>query len=93
MELLKLERCLACAATRYDRPWTSTGRRPGAGFSEARIYVGRAGTALACREVPREQIFRTEAITDLYVTGARLRLREARPLDGGPPMLRLKPQS
>jgi len=42
-----------------------------------------------CREVPREQILRTEAITDLYVTGARLRLREARPLDGGPPMLRL----
>ena len=42
-----------------------------------------------CREVPRRQIVRTEAITDLYVTGARLRLREARPLNGGAPMLRL----
>jgi CYTH domain-containing protein len=42
-----------------------------------------------CREVPRQQVVRTEAITDLYVTGARLRLREARPLDGGAPMLRL----
>ncbi|EJE53095.1 hypothetical protein PMI14_02169 [Acidovorax sp. CF316] len=43
-----------------------------------------------CRELPpRERIRRTEAITDLYVTGARLRLREARPLDGGAPMLRL----
>jgi CYTH domain-containing protein len=42
-----------------------------------------------CREVARGQVFRTEAITDLYVTGARLRLREARPTDGGAPMLRL----
>lgn len=42
-----------------------------------------------CREVPRERVVRTEAITDLYVTGTRLRLREARPTDGGAPMLRL----
>jgi CYTH domain-containing protein len=42
-----------------------------------------------CREVPRERISRTEAITDLYVTGTRLRLREARPIDGGAAMLRL----
>jgi hypothetical protein len=42
-----------------------------------------------CRKVPRERVVRTEAITDLYVTGARLRLREARPIDGGTPMLRL----
>lgn len=42
-----------------------------------------------CREVPRKGVLRTEAITDLYVTGTRLRLREARPIDGGAPMLRL----
>lgn len=42
-----------------------------------------------CREVPREQVVRTEAITDLYVTGTRLRLREARLIDGGAPKLRL----
>jgi CYTH domain-containing protein len=42
-----------------------------------------------CREVPRERILATEAITDLYVTGTRLRLREARPIDGGAPKLRL----
>ena len=42
-----------------------------------------------CREIPRDRIRHTEAITDLYVTGARLRLRESRPLDGGAPMLRL----
>ena len=42
-----------------------------------------------CREVPRERIVNSDAIVDLYVTGARLRLREARPLGGGAAMLRL----
>ncbi len=42
-----------------------------------------------CRQVPRERVVQTEAITNLYVTGTRLRLREARPIDGGAPMLRL----
>jgi CYTH domain-containing protein len=42
-----------------------------------------------CRTVPRERILETEAITDLYVTGARLRLREARPFDGSAARLRL----
>jgi len=42
-----------------------------------------------CRQVPRELVRSTEEITDLYVIGARLRLREARPTDGGAPMLRL----
>ena len=42
-----------------------------------------------CHEVPRERVARTEAISDLYVTGGRLRLREARPIDGGAPRLRL----
>lgn len=41
-----------------------------------------------CRDVPRERIVHTEAITDLYVTGSRLRLREARPIAGGPAKLR-----
>lgn len=42
-----------------------------------------------CHRLPRERIAGTEAITDLYVAGSRLRLREARPLDGGAPRLRL----
>ncbi len=42
-----------------------------------------------CRAVPRELELRTERITDLYVSGARLRLREARPLSGAPAILRL----
>jgi CYTH domain-containing protein len=42
-----------------------------------------------CRHVPREQVVRSERITDLYVTGSQLRLRKARRLGGGPAMLRL----
>lgn len=42
-----------------------------------------------CRDVPRERIVESDMVTDLYVTGARLRLREARPLGDGPAMLRL----
>ena len=42
-----------------------------------------------CSEVPRAPILDSEAITDLYVTGTRLRLREARPTGGGAPRLRL----
>ena len=41
-----------------------------------------------CREAPRSLVVQTEAITDLYVTDSRLRLREARPIDGGAPRLR-----
>lgn len=42
-----------------------------------------------CAELPAGLTGRAEAITDLYVTGTRLRLREAVPLDGGPVMRRL----
>jgi len=42
-----------------------------------------------CGEIPMDRVVRAEAITDLYVTGTQLRLREARPLSGGPPMRRL----
>lgn len=42
-----------------------------------------------CPAVPLERVVRTERYDDLYVTGTQLRLREAIPADGGPPMLRL----
>ncbi|MGH6910087.1 MAG: hypothetical protein ACREE0_00575 [Phenylobacterium sp.] len=42
-----------------------------------------------CREIPVDRVLESETITDLYVTGTRLRLREAVPLDGGPTMRRL----
>lgn len=42
-----------------------------------------------CRTVPSDRIISSEVYNDLYVTGTRLRLREALPQDGGAPMLRL----
>jgi CYTH domain-containing protein len=42
-----------------------------------------------CREARFDRVIAIEAITDLYVTGTRLRLREAVPADGGAPMRRL----
>lgn len=42
-----------------------------------------------CDAVPWERVAGTEMITDFYVAGTRLRLREAIPADGGPPMRRL----
>jgi CYTH domain-containing protein len=42
-----------------------------------------------CRDAPRDLIVQSERITDLYVSGTRLRLREARLLDGGAAKLRL----
>lgn len=42
-----------------------------------------------CRRIPLERVARSETISDLYVTGTRLRLREAVPTDGGTPMRRL----
>jgi CYTH domain-containing protein len=42
-----------------------------------------------CPSVPMDRVVRSEAIADLYVTGTRLRLREAVPLGGGAPQRRL----
>ena len=42
-----------------------------------------------CLEVPRALIRQTLTVNDVYVTGTRLRLREMRPVNGGPGMLRL----
>ena len=59
------------------------------GFPKPQYRLVERERRWLCRQVPRECIVQTEAITDLYVTGTRLRLREARPIDGGAPMLRL----
>ncbi len=40
-------------------------------------------------EVPRSLIRQTLQVTDVYVDGTRLRLREMRPLDGAPALLKL----
>lgn len=51
-------------------------------------YVERERRWL-CARLPDAEIVSADAITDLYIDGSRLRLREARPLDGGPVMRRL----
>ena len=58
-------------------------------FPKAAFTVVEHERRWLCRNVPHEQVTRSERITDLYVTDSRLRLREARPLDGGPARLRL----
>ena len=42
-----------------------------------------------CDSFPAGLIVSSEAITDLYITGTQLRLREAVPMDGGEPIRRL----
>ncbi len=59
------------------------------GFPKLKYAAVERERRWLCREIPRARVVETEAITDLYVTGARLRLREARPLGGGAPMRRL----
>ena len=61
----------------------------GLGFPRPHYTAVERERRWLCLEVPRDRVVRTEAITDLYVTGARLRLREARPVGGGAAMLRL----
>jgi CYTH domain-containing protein len=59
------------------------------GFPKPEYMIAERERRWLCQEVPRNQVVQTETITDLYVSGSRLRLREARPIDGGAPMLRL----
>ncbi len=59
------------------------------GFAKIKYLAIEHERRWLCDAVPRDLVARTEAITDLYVTGTQIRLREARPSDGGPPMLRL----
>ncbi len=59
------------------------------GFPKPKYMAVERERRWLCRKVPRERVVQTEAITDLYVAGTRMRLREARPIDGGAPMLRL----
>jgi CYTH domain-containing protein len=42
-----------------------------------------------CNAVPQQLIRQTLNVTDVYVTGSQLRLREMRPRDGGPALLKL----
>lgn len=61
----------------------------GLGFLKARYTAVEHERRWLCREVPRALIRETVAVTDLYVTGTRLRLREMRPVSGGPVLRKL----
>lgn len=59
------------------------------GFPKLSYAVVERERRWLCAEVPREEVRETLTVTDLYVDGARLRLRDMRPANGGAPMLRL----
>jgi CYTH domain-containing protein len=59
------------------------------GFPKLRYVFVEHERRWLCTSLPSELVAETERITDLYVTGSNLRLREARSLAGSPPMLRL----
>ena len=58
-------------------------------FPKAAFTVVEHERRWLCRDFPRDRVTRSERITDLYVTGSQLRLREARQLDGKAARLRL----
>jgi CYTH domain-containing protein len=53
------------------------------GFPRAHYMGVERERRWLCHEVPREQIRQTLTVTDLYVDGTRLRLREMREGEGG----------
>jgi CYTH domain-containing protein len=59
------------------------------GFPKLRYVFVENERRWLCTTFPTELVAEADLITDLYVTGSNLRLREARPLAGGPSMLRL----
>jgi CYTH domain-containing protein len=59
------------------------------GFPKLRYVFVEHERRWLCTSLPAELVTESEQITDLYVTGTNLRLREARSLARGPSMLRL----
>jgi CYTH domain-containing protein len=59
------------------------------GFPKPAYTVVEHERRWLCHEPPHEAVVLSERIIDLYVERSRLRLREARPIDGRPARLRL----
>jgi CYTH domain-containing protein len=59
------------------------------GFPKLRYVFVELERRWSCTTLPKDLVQETVAITDLYVSGSNLRLREERSLSGGPPLLRL----
>lgn len=58
------------------------------GFLKTDYFAVERERRWLCRPAPRELIYESWSISDLYVAETQLRLREARRLGGGPPRLR-----
>jgi CYTH domain-containing protein len=59
------------------------------GFPKTKYMAVERERRWLCRAVPHDRVLETHTITDLYITSTQLRLREARAVGGGEPMLRL----
>lgn len=59
------------------------------GFPKSAYTVVERERRWLCRQVPRALIRQSFLVRDLYVAETRLRLREMRPVDGGPATLKL----
>jgi len=63
------------------------------GFPKQKYMAVERERRWLCRQVPIERVTQIDDITDLYVTGTQLRLREARPTDARPSLRRLTRKS
>jgi CYTH domain-containing protein len=59
------------------------------GFPKPQYFVVERERRWLCDDFPRSSIRQSFTINDRYVDGARLRLREMRPIGDGPALLRL----
>lgn len=59
------------------------------GFPKTKYLAIERERRWLCRALPPLPVTLTEVVTDLYVTGARLRLREMRATDNHPPVFKL----
>lgn len=59
------------------------------GFPKAKYTAVERERRWLCHEVPRHLIRETLVVTDVYISGTRLRLREMRPRDGAPALFKL----
>jgi hypothetical protein len=57
------------------------------GFPKLRYVFVELERRWSCTTLPKDLVQETVAITDLYVSGSNLRLREERSLSGGPPLV------
>lgn len=63
------------------------------GFPKQKYMAVERERRWLCRRIPFDRVEQTDDISDLYVTGTQLRLRDARPTDDRAPLRRLTRKS